>query len=83
MFNITESRFYKEEQVLEPANGFSINRKKSKGKHLTLMHRFIDEDFIYIYILPCFFPLNSVIFKYLLMQQLIIGFSQVKMASQT
>lgn len=32
MFNITESRFYKEEQVLEPANGFSINRKKSKGK---------------------------------------------------
>lgn len=56
MFNITESRFYKEEQVLEPANGFSINRKKSKGKHLTLMHRFNDEDFIYIYILPCFFP---------------------------
>lgn len=56
MFNITESRFYKEEQVLEPANGFSVKRKKSKGKHLTLMYRFNDEDFIYIYILPCLYP---------------------------
>lgn len=65
MFDITESRFYKEEQVLEPANGFSVNRKKSKGKHLTLMNRFNDEDYSYIFTCYPVFPLHSVIFKYL------------------
>lgn len=40
MSKFTESKFYKEEQVLEPANGFSVNHKKSKGKHLTLKYRF-------------------------------------------
>lgn len=32
LFNITESRLYLEEQVLEPANGFAVNPAKSKGK---------------------------------------------------
>lgn len=33
MFDIAETRFSKEEEVLEPANGFAINRTKSKGEH--------------------------------------------------
>lgn len=36
MINIAETRFSKEEQVLEPANGFAINRTKSKGEHYKL-----------------------------------------------
>lgn len=36
MFEITESKLYLEEQVLEPANGFAVNLAKSKGKYKRL-----------------------------------------------